>query len=92
MGLEAAPQAVERVSRLYEQGVDLVHIGTYVRRWLRSARSGLKELGAGLSERALELVCHSLGRLGVPGIGRPKLRPASANQAAGDDAHSPDHR
>ena len=66
-GLEAAPQAVERwverVSRLYERGVDLIHIGAYVRRWLRWARSGLKVLGAGLSQRALELVCHSLGRM-----------------------------
>ena len=44
-GLEVAPRAVERcverVSQLYEQGVDLVHIGTYVRCWLRWARSGL---------------------------------------------------
>ncbi len=72
--------------------MDLVHIGTYVRRCLRWARSGLKALGAGLSERALEPVCHSLGRLGLSGIGRPALRPASANQAAGDDAPSPDHR
>lgn len=35
-GLDAAPQAVElcikRVSRLYEQCVDLIHIGTHVRR------------------------------------------------------------
>ena len=45
-GLEASPPAVERcterVSRLYERGVDLLHIGTYVRRWLRWARSGLQ--------------------------------------------------
>ncbi len=68
-GLEAAPQAVERcverVSRLDEQGVDLVHIGTYVRRWLRWARSGLRALGEGLAERAWELLCGSLGRLGL---------------------------
>jgi len=38
-GLDVAPQTVERcverVSRLYEQDVDLLHIGAYVRRWLR---------------------------------------------------------
>ena len=71
-GLDAAPQAVERcverVSRLYERGVDLVHIGTYVRRWLRWSRSGLGALGARLSERALELVRISLGRLGSPAV------------------------
>ncbi len=46
-GLEVAPQAVERcverVSRLYEQDVDLLHIGAYVRRWLRWTKSGLGE-------------------------------------------------
>ncbi len=63
-GLDVAPSAVKRcvarISQLYEQGVDMIHIGAYVRRWLRWARSGLKELGAGLSERALELVRHHL--------------------------------
>ena len=52
-GLDAAPQAIERcvqrVSQLYEQGVDLIHIGTYVRRWLRWASNGLRALGAELS-------------------------------------------
>jgi hypothetical protein len=47
-GLDAAPPTIERcaqrVSQLYEQGVDLLHIGTYVRRWLRWARSGLRAL------------------------------------------------
>ncbi len=51
-GLDAAPQAVERcierVSRLYEQGVDLIHIGTHVRRWLRWIRSGISGLGKAL--------------------------------------------
>ena len=68
-GLDVAPQTVERcvkrVSQLYEQGVDLIHIGAYVRRWLRWARSGLRALGAGLSERDLELVVRCLGRLGL---------------------------
>jgi hypothetical protein len=53
--LEVAPPAiercVERVSRLYWQGVDL--IGAYIRRWLQWARGGLRALGAGLSEPAL---------------------------------------
>ena len=47
-GLEVAPRAVERcaerVSRLYEQGADLIRIGAYVRRWLRWARSRLRVL------------------------------------------------
>jgi hypothetical protein len=38
-GLDAAPQAidrcVQRASQLDERGVDLLHIGTYVGRWLR---------------------------------------------------------
>jgi hypothetical protein len=52
-GLEVAPRAVrrcaERVSRLYERGVDLIHIGVYVRCWQRWARSGLGALGENLS-------------------------------------------
>ncbi len=40
-GLNVAPQTTERcvkrVSQLYEQGVDMIHIGCYVRRW-RSGR------------------------------------------------------
>jgi len=95
-GLEVAPQAVEscveRVSRLYERGVDLIHIGAYGRCWLRWARSGLRALGEGLSERALELVHLSLGRLGVPCIAPPSLRLAFANQAVGEAAHARDHR
>ena len=78
--------------QLYEQGVVLVHIGTYPRRWLRWTRSGLKALGAGLCERALVLVVRSLVRLGwLGGCLRP-LRPAFANQNAGDDAPNPDPR
>lgn len=48
-GLEVAPRAVEhcveRVSRLYERGVDLIHIGAYVRCWQRWAKSGLGKTG-----------------------------------------------
>jgi hypothetical protein len=95
-GLRPARQevarCVERVSRPYEQGVDLIHIGTYVRRWLRWARSGLRAPGAGLSERALELVCHSLGRQGVLCSGLPTLRPTLAYQTASGDCPCPDHR
>jgi len=95
-GLEVAPQAVERcverVSRLYERGVDLIHIGAYGRCWLRWARSGLRALGEGLSERALELVHLSLGRLGVPCIAPPSLRLTFATQAVGEAAHARDHR
>ena len=51
-GLEVAPRAVEhcveRVSRLYERGVDLSHIGAYVRRWQRWARSGASRGWAGI--------------------------------------------
>ena len=60
-------RCAQRVSQLYEQCVALLHIGAYVQRWLRRARSGLRHLGAGLSERVLELVVRSLGRLGWPG-------------------------
>ena len=63
-GLEVAPRAVERcverVSRLYERGADLIHIEAYVRCWQRWARSGLRAMGEELSERALECVCRSL--------------------------------
>jgi len=81
-GLEVAPQAVERcverVSRLYERGVDLSHIGAYVRRWQRWARSGLRALGEEMSERALEFVSRSLGRLGWCHWPLPPLCPAVA--------------
>jgi hypothetical protein len=66
-GLDTAPPTIERcaqrVSQRYKQGVNPLHIGAYVRRWLRWARSGLRALGARLSERALVLVLRSLGRL-----------------------------
>jgi hypothetical protein len=94
-GLEVAPQAVERcverVSQLHEQGVDLLHIGTYVRRWLRWARSGLKTLGAGLSEQAWELVGRCLRRLGWLGGCLTTLSPA-AGHAIANDGHGPEHR
>src|SRR5262249_38273023 len=74
-GRDAAPPTIERyaqrVSQLDEQGVELLHIRAYVRRWLRWARGGLRALGAGLSERAWELVVRSLVRLGWLGGGPP---------------------
>ncbi|MGB2612322.1 MAG: hypothetical protein WBC80_25380, partial [Isosphaeraceae bacterium] len=52
-GLDVAPQTVERcverLSRLYEQDVDLFHIGAYVRRWLRWTKIGLGERGERLA-------------------------------------------
>ncbi len=52
-GLDVAPQTVERcverLSRLYEQDVDLLHIGAYVLRWLRWTKSGLGERGERLA-------------------------------------------
>ena len=76
-GLKVAPRAVgrcvERVSRLYEQDVDLVRIVAYVRSWQRWARSGLGENGAKLVESATDLLRLSLGRcvhtLGSPSAG-----------------------
>jgi hypothetical protein len=65
-GLDVAPQTVERcvqrLSRLYEQGVDMIHIGAYVRCWHSWARSGLAELGTRLGWRAL---CRVLAPLCV---------------------------
>ena len=88
-GLDAAPPTIERcvqrVSQLYEQGVDLVHIGTYLRRWLRWARSGLRALGAGLPERALVLVVRSLVRIGVLVGFHPALNPAVAGPPVGEE-------
>ncbi len=99
-GLEVAPRAVERcverVSRLYglyERGVNLVHIGAYVRRWQRWARSGLRALGEELSERALELLHLSFIRLVLPDWARPPLQLAFVNGPVGqpaDDRHPHD--
>jgi hypothetical protein len=77
------------VSRLYDPGVDLVQIGAHVRRWLQWARSGLRDLGAGLAERALDLVRLALGRLGLPPA---SLGPAFSSLDEGDAAHRPDEK
>ena len=93
-GLDFAPQTVERcvkrVSRLHEQGVDMIHIGAYVRRWHRWARSGLRAMGDKLPERALESVCRLLDRLGRPHWSLPPLIPAFAVPAEG--GYSEDRR
>ena len=77
--------SVERVSQLYKQGVDLLHIGTYIRRWLQWARSGLMTLRDGMTERAMKLVVRCLRRMGLLGDCLTTLLPAFANQNAGDD-------
>jgi hypothetical protein len=93
-GLDAAPPTIERcatrVSSLYERGVDLLHIGPYVRRRLRWARSGLLDRGEGLSERALVFVVRWLGRLGWLGGGLPPLLPAVAGPTVGDEGDRTD--
>jgi hypothetical protein len=95
-GLVAAPPTIERcaqrVSQLYEQGVDLLHIGAHDRRWLRWTRSGLRALGAGLSERALVLVVRSLGRLGLLGGCLPPLCPVVAGPPVGQEGDGSEHR
>jgi len=93
-GLEVAPRAVEhcveRVSRLYERGVDLSHIGAYVRRWQQWARSGLRTIGVRLSERALERVGRSLGRVGLPHGPLPVRVPAATIPTIGYEGDGPD--
>jgi RNA-directed DNA polymerase len=95
-GLGAAPLAIERrvqrVSQLYEQGVDLIHIGAYVRRWLRWARSGLRELGEGLCLRAEGNVVRSLVRLGLLGGNLPSLMSVVVEPTTGNDGDGSDHR
>ena len=95
-GLDAAPPTIERcvqrVSQLYEQGVDLIHIRTYLRRWLRWARSGLRAPGEGLSERALELVVRSLSRLDLLRCPLLPLLPAVAGPAVGNEGDGTEHR
>ena len=89
-GLEGAPRAlercVERVSRLYEQGVDLVRIGAYVRRWLRWARTGLWENGAKLCVSAVDRLCRSLGRAVLALRGPHRRCLAAAVTPMGEDS------
>jgi len=87
-GLEVAPRAVERcverVSRLYERGADLVRIGAYVRCWQRWARSGLREMGRSVSERAWDCVSRSVGRGVMLHWPLPPLLPAPAVPTVAD--------
>jgi hypothetical protein len=73
--------------------VDLLHIGTYVRRWLRWARSGLWALGAALAELALDRVVRTLrvGK-GLLAGSLPPKRPAVSGPTVGDDGDAPDER
>ena len=95
-GLDAAPPTIERcaqrVSQLDEQNVDLIHAGTYVRRWPQCARSGLRALGTGVAERALVLVVRSLVRLGWLGGCLPPLITAVAGPTVGEEGDGSDRR
>jgi hypothetical protein len=90
-GLDVAPRAVEhcveRASRLYERGVDLIRTGAYVRRWQCWAKSGLGSLGRILSAQALECVCGSLGRVGPHHWPLPPLCSAGARPTEGHACH-----
>jgi len=98
-GLDAAPQTiekcVERVSQLYEQGADMIHIGAYVRRWQRWARSGLRDSGEGLAWHVLRLTLRAVVALLLRFVPWLALSPAFACQTIGDaaDACQPrDHK
>ena len=69
-GLEMAPRAiehcVERVSRLDEQGADLIRIGAYLKRWSSWAKSGLLLEGGQFVERAMEAISQRLAELATP--------------------------
>jgi len=64
--------------------VDIIHIGAYVRRWQRWARSGLRALEEELSNQALELVCRSLDGVSLPHRPLPPLSPAVAGPTVGE--------
>jgi len=72
--------------------VDLIHIGAYVRCWLRWARSGLRELGEGLCLRAEGNVVRSLVRLGLLGATLPSLMPSMVEPTACNEGDGSDHR
>jgi hypothetical protein len=72
--------------------VDLIHIGAYVRRWLRWAKGGLRELRKGLCMRAVRLVVRSLVRLVLLGGNLPSLMPAVAGPPVGNEADGSEHR
>jgi hypothetical protein len=90
VGLEVPPQTVERcvkrVSRLYEQGVDPIHIGAYVRRWHRWAKSGLRDSGEGLAGQVLRVTLRAVVALLLRFVPWLALCPAFACQTVGDAA------
>jgi hypothetical protein len=69
-GLEMAPRAiehcVERVSRLYEQGADLIRIGAYLKRWSSWAKSGLSLDVGQFVDRAMEAISQRVAELATP--------------------------
>ena len=69
-GLEMAPRAiehcVERVSRPYEQGADLVRFGAYLKRWSSWAKSGLSLDGGQFVDRAMEAISQRVAELATP--------------------------
>jgi 3-deoxy-D-arabino-heptulosonate 7-phosphate (DAHP) synthase len=69
-GLEMAPRAiehcVERVSRLDEQGADLVRFGAYLKRWSSWAKSGLSLDGGQFVDRAMEAISQRVAELATP--------------------------
>ena len=69
-GLEMAPRAiehcVERMSRLDEQGADLIRIGAYLKRWSSWAKSGLMLDGGKFVDRAMEAISQRLAELATP--------------------------
>jgi hypothetical protein len=91
--LRVASRAVERcvvcMSRLYEEGMDLVRIGTCARPWQRWAKSGLQELGEELSERAYDLASGSLGGHGLPHWHVLPWFPTFAEPTVGDAREHP---
>ena len=69
-GLEMGPRAIEhcieRVSRLYEQGADLIRIGAYLKCWHSWATSGLSLDGEQFVDRAMEAIAQRLAELATP--------------------------
>ena len=80
--------------RLYEQGVDLIHIGAYVRRWHRWAKSGLRDSGEKPAWEVLRPALRAVVALFLRFGPWLALSPAFACQTIGDaadDARPPEH-
>ena len=91
-GLDVAPRTIERcvqrVSQLYEQGADMIHIGSYVRRWHCWARSGLDGLGGCLGWRAWSRVVVASCVSGLRPAHIETFCPAFTCHTIGDAAYS----